>query len=71
MTTKQLRVFAKQNGLVFLGTSIRTKQTGVYVASVSRINNKITGIVIALYSTPNQRKLLQAYCLIHSVPCSK
>lgn len=70
MTTEQLQIFAKQNRLVFLGRGIRVKDTYTFIGSVSRIDNKITAIAMGIAATPKQRKLLQAFCLIHGVPFS-
>ena len=70
MTTEQLQVFTRQNGLVFLGKGIRVDGTDTFIGSASRAGNKITAIAMGIAATPNQRKLLQAFCLIHGVPFS-
>ena len=70
MTTEQLQIFARHNGLIFLGQGIRVKDTDTFIGSVSRVNNKITAIAMGVYATERQKKLLKAFCLIHGVPFS-
>lgn len=70
MTTEQLQIFTRQNGLVFLGKGIRIKDTDTFIGSASRIDNKITGIAMGIAATERHKKLLKTFCLIHGVPYS-
>lgn len=70
MTTEQLQIFARQNGLIFLGKGIRIKDTDTFIGSASRVGNKITAIAMGIAATERQKKLLRTFCLIHGVPFS-